>query len=247
MSYSGHECSEIITRHPHPVRFKFFLVGISFLTSAFISPLTYAHPNRFLTAPAAVIHKDNNIINSRDVQIIFVDMQPELIKDSLTVNPKAISVNAAALARVAQLTNIPVTFSIVPIKGEAGRNIPELRQYANVGNTVPRVMAGTFMEPKLVSALANHHRRILVISGYATEVAVLQTALDARKAGYEVYVAVDAVGSRSERTEKAALDQMEMAGAIPTSVLAVAAQLAPDFSKKPGSDVLATFDSLSPP
>jgi len=92
--------------------------------------------------------------------------------------------------------------------------------YASAKNTVPRVKAGMFMGPRLVSALAFHNRKTLVIAGFATEVAVLQTALDARKAGYTVYVAVDATGSRSGRTEHAAMQQMEMAGAIPTSVLA---------------------------
>lgn len=187
------------------------------------------------------------LLNANDVQILFVDLQPELIRDSRTVKAPALSANAAGLARVAKLTRVPVSFSIVPVGGQPGHHLPELAEYATPGNTVQRVMAGTFMEPRLVSLLASHQRRSLIVAGYATEVAVLQTALDARKAGYTVYFVTDATGSRSSRTEEAAMEQMEMAGAIPTSVLAVAAQLAPDFSRKPGSDVLATFGTLSPP
>lgn len=228
-------------------RTRALLFSLNLLSGSLISAPVNAAPHMLSDAPILSVGSKNGILNARDVQVIFVDLQPELIKGSQTVKPESLAANAAVLARVATLTHVPVTFSIVPVQGAAGRNIPELSQYASVKNTVPRVMAGTFMEPKLVSALAANNRKTLVIAGFATEVAVLQTALDARKAGYLVYVAVDATGSRSGRTENAAMNQMEMAGAIPTSVLAVAAQLAPDFSKKPGSDVLATFDSLSPP
>ena len=187
------------------------------------------------------------LLNANDVQILFVDLQPELIRDSRTVKAPALSANAAGLARVAKLTHVPVSFSIVPVGGKPGHHLPELAQYATANNTVQRVMAGTFMAPRLVSLLASHPRKTLIVAGYATEVAVLQTVLDALKAGYRVFFVTDVTGSRSSRTEEAAMKQMEMAGAIPTSVLAVAAQLAPDFSRKPGSDVLATFSMLSPP
>ncbi|MCX0498289.1 isochorismatase family protein [Erwinia billingiae] len=227
-------------------RAKTFIFSISLLCGAFTSTQVDAD-SRVVSGVSSININNNQMINARDVQIIFVDLQPELIKDSQTVKPEALTANAAVLAKVAKLTEVPVTFSIVPVQGIAGRNIPELIQYTNANNTVPRILAGTFTEPRLVSVLASHKRNELVIAGYATEVAVLQTALNALKAGYTVYVAVDATGSRSGRTESAAMRQMELAGAIPTSVLAVAAQIAPDFSKKPGSDVLATFDSLSPP
>lgn len=194
-----------------------------------------------------VLNSGNKILDARDVQILFVDLQPELIRSSRTVKPDALTANATVLAQVARLTHVPVTFSIVPVQGKPGRNIPALTPYASPDNTVQRVMAGTFMEPQLVNTLEAHKRNTLVIAGYSTEVAVLQTALGALEAGYTVYVATDAIGSQSKRTDDAALRQMEMAGAIPGSVLAIAAQLAPDFSQKPGSDVLLTFDSLSPP
>ncbi|CAM3835322.1 isochorismatase family protein [Rouxiella silvae] len=247
MPYPSHATPSLAASTSSVSHTRAFFLSISLLTAAIISAPVSANTKMQPAPPAPIVNSDNHILNARDVQIIFVDLQPELIKGSQTVKPEALAGNAAILAKVASLTHVPVTFSIVPVQGEAGHNIPELSQYATVNNTVPRVMAGTFMEPRLVSALASHHRKTLVISGFATEVAVLQTALDARKAGYTVYVAMDATGSRSGRTESAAMQQMEMAGAIPTSVLAVAAQLAPNFSKKPGSDVLATFDSLSSP
>lgn len=186
-------------------------------------------------------------LQASDVQVLFVDMQSALTKDSTSVQPDALAANAATLAHVAQLVHLPTTFSVVPVEGTIAPLMPELRPYADKSNTFARVMAGTFLDPVLVADLAKRQRRVLVVSGYATEVAVLQTVLGALKAGYTVYIPVDAMGSRSSRTEAAAFREMERAGAIPTSVLALAAQLAPDFSRAPGKDVLGTFKDLRPP
>lgn len=186
-------------------------------------------------------------VQARDVQVVFVDLQPELTRASRTVTPQALATNARVLAKIAAITHVPVTFSTVSVAGQPGRLLPELLPYANAGNVYPRVPAGTFQDPALVAGLQAQHRKVLVVSGYATEVAVLQTALGALGAGYRVYFVVDAVGSKSNRTEQAAFDEMRQAGATPISVLALAGMLAPDFTKPPGAAVLATFDALVPP
>ena len=185
-------------------------------------------------------------VQARDVQVVFVDLQPELTKASHTVAPQALATNSRVLAKIAGITNVPVTFSTVSVAGQPGHVLPELLPYANAGNVYPRVPAGTFMDPAFTAGLKAHHRKVLVVSGYATEVAVLQTVLGALDAGYRVYIVVDAVGSKSNRTEQAAFDEMQQAGATPISVLALAGMLAPDFTKPPGANVLATFDELVP-
>lgn len=201
-----------------------------------------------MAAAAAHAHSARDFsVQAKDVQVVFVDLQPELIKASHSVTPQALANNARVLAKIAGITHVPLTFSTVSVAGQPGRLLPELLSYANAGNTYPRVPAGTFMDPALVSHLKAQHRKALVVSGYATEVAVLQTALGALDAGYRVYFVVDAVGSKSHRTEQAAFDAMRQAGATPISVLALAGMLAPDFTKPPGSNVLATFDELTAP
>ena len=227
-------------------RSQILLFAFMLLTNVMIHP-TAAAADTQASAQPVLAARNQSLLNAQETQVLFVDLQPELIRDSRTVKASSLSANAAVLAQVAKLTHVPVAFSIVPVKGQPGHHLPALADYATANNTVQRVMAGTFMEPRLVSLLASRQRKTLIVAGYATEVAVLQTALGALKAGYTVYVVTDVCGSRSARTEEAALRQMEMAGAIPASVLAIAAQLAPDFSQQPGSEVLATFDSLSPP
>lgn len=179
-----------------------------------------------------------------DVQILFVDLQQALIEGSRTIPAQALATNAAVLAKMGKLLNIPMTFSVVPVAGQPGTLVPELLPFANDQNIFHRKPAGSFSDQAMVSALANHRRRTLAIAGYATEVAVLQSALGAVAAGYKVQIPVDVTGSASSRTENAAMRQMELAGAIPTTVISLAAFLTPNFSEEPGSSVLSMFSEL---
>lgn len=182
-----------------------------------------------------------------DVQFFFVDLQDALLKQSRTVSPDVLTNNAGVLAKIANILGAPITISIVPVHGDRGVAISTLDAYTSEDNIFHRVAACTFMESGIVARLAQHARGTLVVAGYATEVAVLQTALGALAAGYRVFVVVDIIGSRSTRTESAALREMERAGVMLTSALALSAQLAPDFALSPGTDVLKTFEELLPP
>ncbi|KQW32820.1 cysteine hydrolase family protein [Acidovorax sp. Root402] len=174
----------------------------------------------------------------QDVQVLFADLQPQLIQSSRTVPPHVLCARAGALAKSARILGIPMTFAVVPLAGQAGKLIDELAEYATPDITFSRVVASPFMEPGIVARLAANRRRTLVIAGFTAEVAVLQAAMDGIAAGYKVQVTLDAVGSQSERTEAPSIRQIEMAGGTTTSVLSLVAQWAPDFSRPPGSETI---------
>jgi nicotinamidase-related amidase len=67
---------------------------------------------------------------------------------------------------------------------------------------------------------AQEIKKILVV-GIETHVCIAQTALDLLAAGLGVYVAADAVGSRSPFDRDIALRRMETAGAVVTTTEAV--------------------------
>ena len=107
-----------------------------------------------------------------------------------------------------------------------------------------RSSASPFTEPSTAEALARPGRKVLVVAGFATEVVVLHAALDARKQGYLVLIPVDVCGGMSERTEQAALRQIEAAGAITTSVVSIATKLAPDFTTDLGKQMFGIVQKL---
>jgi nicotinamidase-related amidase len=57
-----------------------------------------------------------------------------------------------------------------------------------------------------------------VLCGIEAHVCVLQTALNLIQAGFDTYIAADAISSRDPRNVEIALRRMERAGAVPTSV-----------------------------
>lgn len=184
-------------------------------------------------------------IDRADMKVLFADLQPTLVTGSRSVTPAALASGARVLAHIARLANVPTTFSVVQADGKPGVLIPELLPYANQDAVFHRLEASTFADPELTRMLASHRRKVLVVSGFATEVAVLESALGAIDAGYTVHVPVDAIGGRSFRTEAAALRQMEIAGAVPTSIASLAAMFTPVFSRPPGDAVLAALAALA--
>ena len=84
----------------------------------------------------------------------------------------------------------------------------------------PWLISAEGADPATVDSLAPPGRKLLLLTGFATEVVVLHAAHSAIKAGYHVYyVPVDACGGMSSRTEEAAFRKIEAAGGITTSVV----------------------------
>jgi hypothetical protein len=182
-------------------------------------------------------------LSTESAQVLFCDLQKQIVARSKTTEPDALRQSAGVLLQLAKLFSLPTTLSVVPEQEKAPESIPELRN----GGFAPeklRASANPFRDETTVQRLAGTDRRVLILAGFATEVVVLHAALDARKQGYEVTVAVDACGGMSERTEQAALRQMEGAGVLISSVVSIATKLAPDFTTDQGKQMFSLLQHL---
>lgn len=70
-------------------------------------------------------------------------------------------------------------------------------------------------------ALAAHQRKQVILTGMETHICVLQTALNLKQLGYEVYVVEDAVSSRSKGNQSNAIQRLRQAGVEITNVESV--------------------------
>ena len=182
-------------------------------------------------------------LSSQSTQLLLCDLQKEIVARSKTTDKEALARSAGVLLELAKLFALPTTLSVVPEGGKAPELIPELRNGGFAQDKV-RSSASPFTEASTAEALARSGRKVLVVGGFATEVVVLHAVLDARKQGYRVLIPVDVCGGMSERTEQAALRQIEAAGAITTSVVAIATKLAPDFTTKLGKQMCGIVQRL---
>lgn len=175
-------------------------------------------------------------IPTRDnAAVLFLDLQSEIVKNSRTLPLKTLRRTAGALAKLAALHKLPVFLSAVPPGGEFLDVV--LTPLGNPQASV-RTQTTAFADQALVDALHAIGRRVLILSGVASEIVVQRTALDALAAGFQVQVAVDACGGVDARTEDAAWRRITAAGGATTSVTTFAAELAGDFTTEPGATTL---------
>ncbi len=183
-------------------------------------------------------------VEKDDAVFIFADLHPGLVSTCNTISPESLTANVGGLAKCAKVVSAPSYFLTVTQNGKPGELVPSLREYADTHNTIFRKIADPFQVSEITDAIKRSGRKTLIVAGYTAEVAVLLTTLGGIQAGYNVFIPVDCIGSRSSRTEDAALRQAEQAGGVITSLSTLAAQFAPDFSQEPGKTILYVIASI---
>ncbi|HTF71499.1 MAG TPA: isochorismatase family protein [Edaphobacter sp.] len=183
-------------------------------------------------------------LSSETAQVLFCDLQKDIVRHSETTPARALSSAAGALLQLAKLFSLPTIISVVPDGNNPPQVIAELSGIDGFAPEMLRATASLFGDAATTQAIARSSRRVLIVAGFMMEAVVLNTVLDALALGYEVIVAVDACGSPSARTEQAVLRQMESAGAITTSVVSIGTKLSPDFSTDIGKQMFEIVQGI---
>ena len=183
-------------------------------------------------------------IAAPEVQLLFADLQPQIVQRSKTTDPKMIAQSAAVLAQLAKVFSLPVIISVVPEGGEAPELIPELAKETADASQISRTNISPFLDEKTTLALKDNVRKTLIIAGFATEAVIFHAVVGAIEAGYRAIVSVDACGGMSERTELAALRQIEAFGGEITSTVTIATSLEPNVTTDLGQKMFATIQQL---
>lgn len=127
-------------------------------------------------------------------QILFVDLQPEIVGNSKTNSPEKLIQSAVALARIGKLFGLPMLASVVPVGSGDSCFAPELAAELNGVRSIQHTMVSAFDDLPTAAAIQDVNRHDLVICGVITEAAVLLTCRGAILRGHGVHVPVDACG-----------------------------------------------------
>src|SRR5258708_38966102 len=152
------------------------------------------------------------MIDPNAVQVLFADLQSQIVARSKTNTPDALARSAAVLAQVARLLQLPMRLSVVPEGGLRPELIPELARETDGVAQYPRVSASPFLDEATRAAIAATGRQHLVIAGFATEAVGLHSVRGAVAAGDRVHVPGDACGGVSSRPEGAGVRRSGGAG-----------------------------------
>ncbi|MGE8379715.1 MAG: isochorismatase family protein [Sphingobacterium sp.] len=164
-------------------------------------------------------------LNVNDITIVLADLQPEIIASAnRTLAEKDLRKAVSILVEGAEILDIPVFISVVSLHPDLYPNVideisayvPTIRSTSNVLDDGPSL-----------ERFSTQTRSTIILGGVATELVVVQSALEARRLGYDVHLLTDVCGGLSERTEKATFKQLEGAGVTLSSVAVFLSSLLP--------------------
>jgi hypothetical protein len=147
----------------------------------------------------------------------------------LTVEAKELMLGQRATLALATALGLPVIVS--PVSGGLERIDAALLNGAALQQRLrPRACPDAFQCGSLFSDIDTRPHKSLVLTGVATEVEILLTAMTALRRGFEVYVLVDACAGCNARTESAALQTMAAQGVRLFNTAALLGQLLRDVT-----------------
>lgn len=175
--------------------------------------------------------QDDVLLSPENTVIAFIDYQPEQYAGVHSIGHDELLANVTLLGRVATTFRLPVVLSTIYVRHGMGGTNPELREALPGVPEIDRTTMNSWEDPEFRAAVEATGRKRLILAGLWTEVCVAFPALDALRAGYEVYVVVDAIGGVSPVAHESALQRMVQAGVRPITVLGLACELQRDWAR----------------
>jgi len=147
-----------------------------------------------------------------DTGLLVVDVQVKLVP--AIAGHERVVWNVRRLIDGAGILGLPVAATEQYPKG-LGSTVPELAE--RLGEIPSKLSFSCGGCPAIFEDLRRRDVHKLLVCGIEAHVCVQQTVLDLLAGGWQVYVAVDAVGSRREIDYRTALGRMDSAGATLTT------------------------------
>ena len=152
------------------------------------------------------------LMSRDDTALLVVDVQSKLIE--LIRGHERMVWNIRRLIDGASILKIPASATEQYPQGLGG-TVPELA--GRLGSIPSKLMFSCGECSELFHQFEQQGRHKLLVAGIETHVCVQQTVFDALAAGWQVYLAVDALGARHTIDHEIALRRMDSAGATLTT------------------------------
>ena len=178
---------------------------------------------------------------TEEMTLLLLEYQSQILGSSKTVSGEELRRRAGLTLHAAEALHMRTMMSIVPLAPDQAPSLVE--GLVSVEPFVRGTMSA-LDDPAIQERLAVTHCKTIAVGGVSSEVAVLQTVLQARRQQFEVHVLMDLCGGLSERTEATAVQQMVAAGAIISNVSSFLSSFAPNLSSPEGQIAMATMAQL---
>jgi nicotinamidase-related amidase len=173
--------------------------------------------------------------------LLLIDHQVGTMQLIKSIPLEVVKRNTIALAKTAKILNMPVVLTSSqeekfqgPIISELSQILPEAfeRRIKRVG------IVNAWNDPNFKKAVEATKRKNLIMAGVTTDVCLVFPAISARREGYQVQAVIDASGSPFDISEELARRRMEREGVDLTATNTLMAELAQDWSRPEGGQLL---------
>ena len=180
------------------------------------------------------------LLNPQNSAVIFIDFQPQMTFGVANIDRQTLFNNVILLAKAAKIFKVATILTTVETKSFSGNMWPQLLDIFPGQEPIERSSMNSWESDKFVAAVKATGKKKLVMAALWTEVCLAFPALEALKAGYDVYAVEDASGGTSVTAHNAAMRRVEQAGAVPMTALQVLLEYQRDWAhKETYNDVMA--------
>lgn len=170
-------------------------------------------------------HEPCFTLSAEHALVLVVDIQDRLVAAMPTAQKLIRS--TGTLLRMAEAYDLPTMLSEQYPKG-LGRTVEALAPHLENALFRLEKTAYNAASPELLAALKASDRKQIILTGIETHICVLQTARTLLAHGFDVFVPLDAVGSRSKTNWKNGLALLDAMGAVVTNTETVLFDLMKD-------------------
>ncbi len=178
------------------------------------------------------------LLNPDNCTVIFIDHQPQMSFGVASIDRHLLMNNVLGLAKAAKAFNVPTILTTVETESFSGQMWPQLLDIFPTHAPIERTSMNSWEDSNFVAQVEKIGRKKLVIAALWTEVCLAFPALEAMKAGYEVYAAVDASGGTSVVAHDMAIQRITHAGAVPVTWQQVLLEFQRDWARKDTYDAV---------
>lgn len=187
------------------------------------------------------------VIDPDDAVMLLIDHQSGLFQTVKDMPMTTLRDHAAALAKIATLSKLPVITTASVPQGPNGPLIPEIHQNAPHAQYVARKgEINAWHNEDFVAAVKATGRKTLIIAGTITSVCMAFPAISAVAEGYKVFVVIDASGTYSKMAEEITLARMMQAGVVPIDTGAVASELQRTWNRPDAKEWAQIYTKIFP-
>lgn len=164
--------------------------------------------------------------------LLMIDFQSQMAFATASITGQELINNTVGLAKAAKVFGVPTILTTVAEKTFSGPVFFSLQETLGDQAAIDRTTMNFWEDPQVMAALAKTGRKKLVLAGLWTEVCIALPALDALRAGYDVYVVADACGGSSVEAHRWAMERMVQAGVQPITWLQFMLELQRDWARQ---------------